>query len=124
MTLSRRGLLACFASALAAPAIVKVESLMKLARTEVIRPSFADIHPYIPFVDGEPISRLDVLYGKIHVRPEWVVEVPETLILDDYSARILAPMINRMQEQIAAAVMNGTSSGGLAGLLGATSPLE
>lgn len=123
MQTSRRGFLGGLLAVVSAPAIVRVGSLMKLAPTEVLRPSLRDVAEFLPPVDVE-FTRLDVLYGNMHVRPEWAVRLPEAPTLDDYSARVLAPMINRMQEQIAASILNGTSSGGWAGLLEATSPLE
>lgn len=92
-----RGLGAAAGLALAAPAIVKAESLMRV-RGLVLEPRI--------------ISRLDVLYGYTYVRPEWAFS------LDEYSEKILVPMAKQFSEKIAAIVMNGGSPYGLSGLLG------
>lgn len=106
MTLSRRGLLGALAAAFAAPAIVKVGSLMKLAPTKVLRPDGISMRMISNYnlADDVRIKQLDVLYGYMHVRPEWF------LTLDDYSERILAPMVNTMQQNVAEAVMRGTGT--------------
>lgn len=106
MTISRRGLIGIFTSALAAPAIVKVESLMKLGKTEIIRAPAVSLRMLDSYAVGDDalVSRLDVLYGSLRVRPEW------KLTLDDFSARILAPMVNRMQQQVADAIIYGQSA--------------
>jgi hypothetical protein len=133
MTLSRRGLFGVFASALAAPAIVRVESLMRLAPTEIIRAPSISMRMIEDYAVGDDqlVSRLDVLYNYLHIRPEWKYipqEIPAALTLDDYAARVMGPSIDKFvaqqQKIFEDAVMDGSSAGGLAGLLGATSPLE
>lgn len=105
MTLSRRSFLTGLATLIAAPAIVRAESLMKLAPTEIIR---ATVEDHV-FISSE--TRMDVLYGSMHVRPEWTAIVPEFPIsLDEYSERILAPMVNRLAQNVADAVMRGESA--------------
>jgi hypothetical protein len=90
---------------LAAPAIVRASSLMPVkALAEGI--SLRKITQY-NFVEVQPVNRLDVLYGRLHVRPEWAdLVVPSPISLDEYSARILAPMIERMQQSVADAIMS------------------
>ncbi len=133
MTLSRRGLLGVFASALAAPAIVKVESLMRLSPTEIIRAPAISMRMIEEYAVGNDqlVSRLDVLYGYLHIKPEWEYlpqEIPAALTLDDYATRVMGPHIDKFVAQqrkvFEDAIMNGSSAGGLAGLLRATSPLE
>lgn len=99
MTLSRRSFFTGLATLITAPAIVRAESLMKLAPTEIIKPSLRFIETYNP-VD-QTIRRLDVLYGYTQVRSEWSVYT-----LDEYSERILAPMVNSLAQQVADAVMH------------------
>lgn len=89
MTLSRRSFFSGLAVALAAPAIVRVESLMKLAPTEIIRPEGV-------------ITQVDILYGKMFVRPKWT--------LDEFSERILAPMIDNLSTHLEDALRYGISS--------------
>lgn len=103
MTLSRRSFFSSLAVALAAPAIVRVESLMRLAPTEIIRPdiSLRLISTYNPL--EMPVTRLDVLYSSFQVPPEWQ--------LDAFAERILAPMIQKLEKQVADAVIY--SSGAL-----------
>lgn len=102
MTISRRSFFSGLAVALAAPAIVKAEGLMRLAPTEILRPdiSLRLITEY-NFLEM-PVNRLDVLYSYTQVRPEW------TVTLDEYSERILALMIEQMQKKIADAIMYGS----------------
>ena len=127
MTLSRRGLLGAFAAAFATPAIVKVESLMKLAPTKVLRPhgiSMQLISNY-DLADDMVVGRLDVLYGYLHVRPEWQLSIPETIKLDDVSQRVLEDSANH----IADAIMYGmgatkSRSYSLQGLLAESIPLS
>lgn len=114
MNLSRRMFFSGAVALIAAPAIVKVESLMKLAPTEVLRPDGISLRMIDDYVVGEDqlVSRLDVLYTHINVRPEWQVYVPEPppFTLDEFSERILAPMVERLQKQVANAVMFGSST--------------
>ena len=71
MIFSRRGFLGSLAAALATPAIVKAESLMKVAPTLILP------------------------------------KEPAILTLDEYSARVLAPMIDAMEKSVADAIMYG-----------------
>ena len=97
MELNRRGLLRSLLAAIAAPAIVRVENLMVLP-AKILLPE-------------EPVVReLDILYGYMYARPEWTVAIPDIMKLDDYSERILAPMIEKQAQQIADAVMYGTGT--------------
>lgn len=104
MTLSRRSFFTGLATLIAAPAIVRTESLMKLAPTRIIRPTFGlDL---ACGADTTIVTRLDVLYGSMYVRPEWTVLVPN-ITLDEYSERILAPMVNRLRDDFIDTVMYG-----------------
>jgi len=110
MTLSRRSFFSGLAVALAAPAIVKAEGLMRLAPTEILRPgiSLRLITDYNPL--EVPVNRLDVLYGSMHVRREWeyvAADLPPQLTLNEFQSRILAPMIEKMQEHVADVIMHG-----------------
>lgn len=98
MTLSRRSFFTGFATLIAAPAIVRAESLMKLGRTEIIK-------PWTP----ELVTRLDVFYGSMYVKPEWTAAIFD-ITLDEYSERILAPMGNRLAKSVTDAVMYGQSA--------------
>ncbi len=118
---SRRAFLGGLAALVAAPAIVRVESLMRLPKPEIVRApaiSMQLLEEYEPW----NVKTLVVLCDKMYVRPEWAV--PEEFSLDEYSERIIGHMINRVQQRIADAVMHGSSTGELAALLGSTSPLE
>lgn len=100
VSLSRRGFLGGLLAVVSAPAIVRAESLMKLAPTEIIRPTMED---YV-FVE----TRMNVPYGAIHIRPKWTEFVPGVpLTFDEYYERILAPMVNHLTQNVANAVMNG-----------------
>src|ERR1700730_12826133 len=56
---SRRGFLTGLAASLfAAPAIVRAASLM----------------PVKALAEGQLVTRLDVLYGSFHIRPEWALQ--------------------------------------------------
>lgn len=109
MTLSRRSFFTGLATLIATPAIVRAESLMKLAPTRIIfKPSTLVITDYPLDMD---VTRLDVLYGYMRVRPEWTAIVPEfPLSLDKYSERILAPLVNRLAQSVADAVMDGNGA--------------
>lgn len=124
--LSRRTFFSGLAALVAAPAIVKAESLMKLAPTEVIRSTLREIYEYLPAEAGE-ITRLDVLYGTMSVRPEWTVEVAP-LSLDEFAQRVMAPTINALSKRIADSIIyssqNENPHFGLSGLLGATASSE
>lgn len=122
---SRRAFIGGLAALVAAPAIVRVESLMKLAKTEVLRPDVSlQLITNYDLLDDVKIHCLDVLYSKLHVRPEWQVfvpqEIPAELTLDSYAERILAPMVNKLAEQVADSVMHGSDSFqyGLSGVKG------
>lgn len=102
MTLSRRSFFTGLATLIAAPAIVRAESLMKLAPTKIAKLSMRELVEYS--IHDQAVTRLDVLYGSMHVRPEWSAIVPE-FPLDELSERILAPMVNRLAQDISDAVM-------------------
>jgi hypothetical protein len=103
---SRRRLLAGFGALLvAAPAIVRSTSIMPV-KALVDSISLREITQYDVGAD-QLVTRLDVLYGGMHVRPEWAdLVVPSPISLDEYSARVLAPMIARMQQSVADAIMS------------------
>lgn len=105
MTLSRRSFFTGLATLIAAPAIVRAESLMKLAPTRIISPTTLIITDYPINMD---VTRLDVLYGSMRVRPEWTALIPD-ITLDECSLKILAPMINRLAQNVSDAVMYGQS---------------
>ena len=106
MQLSRRGFFSGLAALVAAPAIVRVESLMKLAPTEVLRPTLREISEYLPLETGE-ITHIDVLYGAVSVRPEWtVLATPKILTLDSFSERIIAPMAQKLADQVAKSILD------------------
>jgi hypothetical protein len=88
MELSRRGFLGGLLAIVSAPAIVRVESLMTLPRP----------------INILPITRLDVLYGNLHICPEWQIA------LDEYSEQILAPMAKRLEQIVADTVMYGNGA--------------
>lgn len=131
---SRRAFLGGLAALVAAPAIVRVGSLMQLPKPEIIRAPAISMRMLDEYAIGEDnlTTRLDVLYGKMYVHPEWTFipqEIPAELTLDDFTARIIAPFA----EQIAEAIMYGSSFSqlshdgllrGVNPLLGAISPLE
>lgn len=106
MQLSRRRFIGGLLTVISAPALVCVESLMALpAPTKIIRPTIS-----WDLASGLDVTRLDVSYGSVRIRPEWTAIVPEFPIsLDEYSERILAPMVNRLAQNVADAVMNGQS---------------
>lgn len=128
MTLSRRSFFSGLAVALAAPAIVKAEGLMRLAPTEILRPdvSLQLISSYNPL--EMPVTRLDVLYGTMRVRPEWIVVAngEPALTLDTYAERILSPMIDKLtkqwQKNITEMIFNNNA--GIEGLFGPTPSIE
>lgn len=106
MTISRRSFFTGLATLIAAPAIVRAESLMKLASTRIAKVSMRELGEYSIY--DQTVIRLDVLYGSMRVRPEWTAIVPEFPIsIDKYSERILAPMVNRLKKQVADAIMYG-----------------
>jgi len=109
-------------------------SLMKLGKTEILRPQRTfginfgtedktviwnlvnkDRFEYLPFAEQE-ITRIDVLYGHLHGKPEW------TFV--DYAGRIMKPMVDKLSQQIADSIMHGSarilSSNPLLAGLGAT----
>lgn len=65
---SRRGFLTGFASLIAAPAIVRVGSLMPVKALPAFS-SMRGLIDYVPYA-GE-ITRLDVLCSRLFIRPEW-----------------------------------------------------
>lgn len=101
MTLSRRSFFTRLATLIAAPAIVRAESLMKLAPTEIIKPSLRFIETYNPL--EQTVTRLDVLYGYTQIRPDWWGMEK----IDEYSERIIAPMVNRLAKSVADSVIYG-----------------
>lgn len=103
MITSRRSFIAGIAAAFAAPAIVKASSLMPVKALERVR--CREIYEYNVYTD-EVITRLDILYGHLNVRAEWSAFIPD-LTMDDYSKRILSPMMNKLADQVAADIMNG-----------------
>lgn len=107
MTLSRRSFFTGLATLIAAPAIVRAESLMKLAPMEIIRTPAISMRMIGEYAVGDDnlISRLDVLYGSMYVRPEWTVKV---ISFDEYG-RILAPTVKRQEQYITDAVIYGQS---------------
>lgn len=97
MQLSRRGFLGGLLAVVSAPAIVRVENLMVLPKpAQIILPE-------------EFVTRLDVLYGSMQIRPEWTAIASE-FTLDEYSERILAPMVNRLAQSVADSVMYGNGA--------------
>lgn len=130
--LSRRGLLCGMLAVLAAPAIVRVESLMQLPAKQQLLLS----EPIILRPGGNNLLTIQQFTReavKLWTKSNELLPSSADIITYDPELNILAPIdrlnvlydsINRMQEQVAAAVMNGTPNGGLARLLGATSPLE
>ena len=74
-------------------------------------------------LEEDPIQRLDVLYGYMSIRPEWV------FTLDEYSTRIVQPMVVTLAKQTADAIMYGSGAvrhryDGLQGLLAESIPLS
>lgn len=112
MTLSRRSFFTGLTTLIATPAIVRAESLMKLAPTKIIRPFIG--WDLASGADTTVLTRLDVLYGSMQIRPEWTAIVPE-LSIDDFTKRILQPMMNLMQSKITESIMANTAEmhGGL-----------
>lgn len=103
MNLSRRGFIGGLLAVVSAPAIVRVESLMVLP-AKIIRPIVG-----WDFASGTDVTRLDVLYGSVQVRSEWTALVPD-VTLDEYSERILAPMVNRLAQGVADTIMFGNGA--------------
>lgn len=62
---TRRGLLGGLLALVSAPAIARAESLMPVKPVERI------VRPRIARYTGPRLSSIDVLYGKLPVRPEW-----------------------------------------------------
>lgn len=87
MQLSRRGLLGGLVALVAAPAIVRVESLMVLPAPQKL---------ILPETLGQVI--------RINFPIDYVAK-NNLLTLDAYSERILAPIITRMQQAAADAIM-------------------
>lgn len=85
---------------------------MKLGRTEIIRAPEISMRALEEYEDWnmEKIDRLDLLY-KFRYRHTSPERVAESITLEDFSARILVPMIENRERRFAAAV-------------GATNPLE
>jgi len=158
MKTSRRALLGGLVSLLAGPAIVRVESLMALpAKAGLILPEgfgqtlrirlpndFIVADGLTPAIQ-ETVERNSLLTINIITREavklfrnsnlflqnidaQEEYAVGAALTLDDYSERILGPMIDKFAEQqrkiFEDSIMHGSYGGGLAELLGATSPLE
>ncbi len=103
--IERRAFLTGLIAACAAPAIVKASSLMPLRGTrQLIVPARAvvlsGITEYFVMHD-EVVDRLDVLYGYTQLRSEWT-----ELKLDDYSKRILQPMITNLSNEVAWSIVN------------------
>lgn len=87
-----------------APAIVRAVSLMPVK----VLPADLRSPVLITGWDSGIVSNLDVLYGKMHVRPEWNVALPE-ISMDELSAKILKPMIDQLSEKFANSIMTGSS---------------
>ncbi len=104
MTLSRRSFFTGLATLIAAPAIVRAESLMKLGPTLILS------KPLTFGLDlGAEDDRTVVWQIANNSSIEFVPYKYPSLSVDEYSERILAPMVNRMQKQIADTVMYGQS---------------
>jgi len=76
--LNRRGLITGLISLCAAPAIVRAESLMKLAPTKLIKiecdiagVKFRKLTEYV--VTDSELGRLDILFFTLLPRPEWAL---------------------------------------------------
>ncbi len=68
--LNRRGLITGLISFVAAPAIVRVSSLMPVKSYDNL---WSKITPYSPISDVL-IDRLDILYGWRKIHPEWPLD--------------------------------------------------
>lgn len=77
MLQSRRGFIRGLGLLLAAPAIIRVSSLMpvKVLPSESVLRMLTEYNP----LDGQMIERLDILYGYLMVRPEWAVVVADVV---------------------------------------------
>ena len=69
MVLNRRSLITGLISFVAAPAIVRVDSLMKFPNPQGI--SMLLITEYNPA--DCMVTMIDVLYGRLEIKPEWAV---------------------------------------------------
>ncbi len=70
MVINRRKLITGLISFIAAPAIVRAESLMKLPRPQEI--SLRKIVEYT--IDSDQlVTRIDVLYCRFFIKPEWCI---------------------------------------------------
>ena len=76
MLQTRRGFIRGVGLLLAAPAIVRVASLMPV-RALPSEPVMRMLTQYN--VNSQMIERLDVLYGYMWVRPEWVTLIGDTV---------------------------------------------
>lgn len=71
MIIQRRKFITGLASLLAAPAIVKVSALMPIRGEKLNSISMKFLTDYDIKTDGL-ITRIDVLYGELRIRPEWM----------------------------------------------------
>lgn len=73
--IARRSFLTGLASLIAAPAVVRAASLMSMRGIVVPQFSLRRITEY--YVTSIASRRLDIAYGKMAIRPEWVVVVSD-----------------------------------------------
>lgn len=104
MTLSRRSFFTGLATLIAAPAIVRAESLMKLAPTLIIP------KPITFALDLGVGDDQTVIWQMANKSTFQFIPYEGPLYsLNEYSERILTPMINRLAQNVADAVMYGNS---------------
>lgn len=102
MITSRRSFIAGIAAAFAAPAIVKASSLMPVKALEKVR-----YRTHYDVASDQLITRCDVLYGYLDVRAEWAADAIQLagITMDEYTRRVVEPMVNRLAEQVADQIM-------------------